>query len=182
MNLALAAESLNLALAHIGLLSERRCGQLWDAVVSSFGAGADDGTQPAPTGEATPPFLAGLALRYPAAARYTRLRQLAQPVTLDVPALDLSVEDHATNASEALSVTGEIIGIVKEILTVELLIAIARLFTSPGEPLGARTSRLVEHVGHELGRLPLGTLPDETHTRIAGVLAAYIDEILADSP
>jgi histidine ammonia-lyase len=182
MNLALAAESLNLALAHIGLLSERRCGQLWDAVVSSLGAGGDVGAQTPPIGEATPPFLAGLALRYPAAARYTRLRQLAQPVTLDVPALDLSVEDHATNASEALSATGEITRIVEDILTVELLIAIARLFTSPGEGLGAQTSRLVERIGDELGRLPMGTLPDETHARIGGVLAEYVDEIHADSP
>lgn len=180
MNVALSAESMNLALAHIGLLSERRCGQLWDAVVSSFGADPGGEAQPPPIGEATPPFLAGLALRYPAAARYTRLRQLAQPVTLDVPPLDLSVEDHATNASEALWVTSEIVEIVSEILTVETLIAFARLSTSgPGGRLGARTGRLVDHVGEQLGNLPMGTLPDETHTRVAEAITNNLDHILA---
>lgn len=183
MNVALSAESLNLALAHVGLLSERRCGQLWNAVVSSFGAGGDEENPPPPMGEATPPFLAGLALRYPAAARYTRLRQLAQPVTLDVPPLDLSVEDHATNASEALWVTSEIVEIVTEILMVEALIAYARLFTSgPGGRLGARTGRLIDHIGDQLGKLPMGTLPDETHARVTKAITDNIDHILAGGP
>ncbi|HEX6221525.1 MAG TPA: aromatic amino acid ammonia-lyase, partial [Acidimicrobiia bacterium] len=177
MNVALSAESMNLALAHIGLLSERRCGQLWDAVVSS---GPDGGAQTPPIGEPTPPFLAGPALRYSAAARYTRLRQLAQPVTLDVPALDLSVEDHATNASEALWVTNEIVEIVTEILTVETLIAYAKLFTSGSrEPLGARTGIFVDHVGDQLEKLPVGTLPDETHDRVAEAITNDIAHILA---
>lgn len=177
MNVALSAESLNLALAHVGLLSERRSGQLWDAVVSSFGS---DG-QPPPLQEGTPPFLAGLALRYPAAALYTRLRKLAQPVTLDVPPLDLSVEDHATNASEALWVTSEIVGIVTQILTVETLIAYARLLmtdSDAGRP-GARTERLIELVGEELTTLPEGTLPDETHSRVMTTLTTRLDEIIA---
>lgn len=181
MNVALSTESLNLALAHVGLLSERRCGQLWDTVVASFGENAGgDVSQGPPLDEGTPPFLAGLALRYPAAARYTRLRQLAQPVTLDVPPLDLSVEDHATNAAEALWVTEEIVAIVIEILVVEALIAMARLVTAPSEGrLGARTEKLVDVVSGELAALPMGTLPDETHARVSQALAAGLDEILA---
>jgi len=174
MNVALTAESMNLALAHVGMLSERRCGQLWDSVVSTMGeAAGGDGSQGPPPGEGIPPAFAGLALRYPIAARYTRLRQLAQPVTLDVPTLDLSVEDHATNGAESLWSTYEITGIVTEILAVELLLAYARLFTTPapGE-LGARTGQLVDRMSTELTSLPAGTLPDETHARTMSVLAS----------
>lgn len=179
MNLALAAESMKLALAQVGLLSERRCGQLWDSVVSSMGdtGGGDPSQGPSP-GEGVPPALAGLALRYPMAARYTRLRQLAMPVTLDVPSLDLSVEDHATNAAEVLWTADEIIDIVTEILAVELLLAYARLSmsASSGEP-GALTGVLVDRLSRELGSLPPGTLPDETHARVMEILASA-DSIL----
>jgi histidine ammonia-lyase len=180
MNVALSTESLNLSLAHVGLLSERRCGQLWDAVIASFGETmGGDGEQGPPPGEASPPFLAGLALRYPAAARYTRLRQRAQPVTLDVPPLDLSVEDHATNAAEALWVTEEIVAIVTEILVIEALIAFARLSTSPGGgPLGALTEQLVDVVSREMASLPVGSLPDETHARVSRALTVDLEEIL----
>lgn len=178
MNVALSAESLNLALSHVGLLSERRGGQLWDAVVSSFGVDTKEAPLP-PLEAGAPPFLAGMSLRYPAAARYTRLRQLAQPVTLDVPPLDLSVEDHATNASEALWVTDEIVAIAIDILTVELLIAFARLTTAgPGRTLGARTGRLVDVVAAEIASLVPGTLPDETHARVRDAITTNLDAIV----
>jgi len=174
MNVALSAESTNLALAAVGMLSERRCGQLWDSVVSTLGEVAGgDASQGPPIGEGVPPAFAGLALRYPIAARYTRLRQLAQPVTLDVPTLDLSVEDHATNAAESLWTTDEIAGVVTEILTVEALLAYARLFTSPTSgQFGARTGELVDRLSTELSSLPPGTLPDETHTRVMSLLTS----------
>jgi histidine ammonia-lyase len=182
MNLALSAESLRLALSHVGLLSERRSSQVWNATVTSLGDLAGDETAMPPADETTPPFLAGLALRYPSAARYTRLRQLAQPVTLDVPPLDLSVEDHATNASEALQTTEEVVGIVTELLTVEALIAFANLFVSqsPGG-LGTRTGRLIDLVTAEMGALPMGTLPDETADRVRDVLTSNVDAITASA-
>lgn len=179
MNVALAAESLRLSLSHIGLLSERRMGHLWDAVVSSVGSMSYEGGG-LPADEGSPPFFAGLALRYPAAVRYTRLRQLAQPVTLDVPPLDLSVEDHATNGSEALWVTSQAIEIVTELLTVEALIAFARLFTTPGAGrLGERTEELVNVIANELDALPSGTLPHVTHDRVSGALTRYLDDFSA---
>lgn len=174
MGVALAAEALKLALAHVGMLSERRCGKLWDGVVSSMGAtGGGDPSQGPPDGS-IPPALAGLALRYPIAARYTRLRQLAQPVTLDVPSLDLSVEDHATNAAEALWTTHEIVGIVTEILAVELLLANAMLLGSVDpEALGSRTGVLIGELSAALQSLPPGTLPNETHDRVIELLASH---------
>ncbi|MFZ0012772.1 MAG: aromatic amino acid ammonia-lyase, partial [Acidimicrobiia bacterium] len=51
MNVALAAESTKLALAHVGMLAERRCGQLWDTVVSSMGEiGGGDPSHGPPSG------------------------------------------------------------------------------------------------------------------------------------
>ena len=40
----------------------------------------------------------GGLLRYTAATRYSELRLIAGPATLDIGPLDLGVEDHATNA------------------------------------------------------------------------------------
>lgn len=175
MTLVATAESLNLALAHLGLLSERRCGQLWDAVISSMSGGSESAP---PLEDGAPPALAGLALRYPAAARYTRLRQLAQPVSLDVPPLSLSVEDHANNGSEVLWSTRAIIEIVTEMLTVETLIAFARLSLSgPGGRLGAGAGRVVDLVDDVLGGLPQGSLPDETHARLMTELTSRLDDL-----
>ena len=179
MNLALSAESLKLALAHVGTLSERRCGQIWDRVVSMMGeAVGGESSQGPPTGEGVPPFMAGLALRYPIAARYTRLRQLAQPVTLDVPVLDLSVEDHATNAAEVLATAQEAIRLIIEILAVEALLAYARLSTSAGEgPLGSGTEELVGRLATLLTGLPPGTLPDQTLARVIDLLTSEMELI-----
>jgi histidine ammonia-lyase len=117
-----------------------------------------------------PPTLAGLGLRYAAAARYTRLRQLAQPVTLDVPSLDLAIEDHATNAAEALTITEEAAGIVEELLVVELLIAIVGLSPETADRLGQGTRRLVEPLHKELSDMPPGTPPDDVHRRVTQAL------------
>lgn len=181
MNVALSAENLRVALCHVGLLSERRMGHLWDAVVSSFGTNSPDQGGP-PLDGGAPPLLAGLALRYPAAVRYTRLRQIAQPVTLDIPPLDLSVEDHATNASEALWVTGEALEIIREILTVEALIAFARLsMTSPGASFGEGTGKLVDVIAREVHGLPSGTLPHITHERVGHALRRFGEDLLSQA-
>lgn len=176
MNVALSAESLRVSLCHVGLLSERRMGHLWDAVVSSLGSMSSKGGGPPPDGD-SPPLFAGLALRYPAAVRYTRLRQLAQPVSLDVPPLDLSVEDHASNASEALRITRQAVEIVAELLTIEALITFARISTAPAEgPLGVGTAQVVDVIAGELDAVPDGTLPHVTHERVRGALGRYLND------
>lgn len=178
MNAALSAESLRLALGHVGLLSERRTAHLWDAVVTSSGDMGTIGDGPA-FEKGTPPAFAGLSLRYPAAVRYTRLRQLAQPVTLDVPPLDLSVEDHATNASESFLVTSQAAEVVAELLTVEALVAYARLLTAKeGGRLGPGTDKLVDVMANELANIPDGTLPHEVHKRVGAALSSQLDEML----
>jgi histidine ammonia-lyase len=66
---------------------------------------------------------AGPLLRYAAATRYTQLRSLAEPASLDVPPLDLGVEDHATNAPETVARTDRALDALEDLLAVELLMA-----------------------------------------------------------
>jgi histidine ammonia-lyase len=133
MLLALAVDAIRPALAHVGQLSERRSDRLWNGLVSQVGQG--DG--PA---LADPAVQASLGLRYPIAARATRLRQLAAPVTLDVGSLDLGQEDHATNAPEAVVRTAEAVDVLVDVLSVELLLARASLQMAP-EPAPAPGTR-----------------------------------------
>jgi histidine ammonia-lyase len=133
MLLALAVDAIRPALAHVGQLSERRSDRLWNGLVSHV----SQGEVPA---LADPAVRAALGLRYPIAARATRLRQLAAPVTLDVGSLDLSQEDHATNAPEAVARTAEAVDVLVDVLTVELLLARATVQTVP-EPAAAPGTR-----------------------------------------
>jgi histidine ammonia-lyase len=133
MLLALAVDAIRPALAHVGQLSERRSDRLWNGLVSRL----SQGEMPA---LADPAVRAALGLRYPIAARATRLRQLAAPVTLDVGSLDLGHEDHATNAPEAVARTAEAVDVLVDVITVELLLARATLHMTP-EPAPAPGTR-----------------------------------------
>jgi histidine ammonia-lyase len=133
MLLALAVDAIRPALAHVGQLSERRSDRLWNSLVSQL----SQGDVPA---LADPAVRAALGLRYPIAARATRLRQLAAPVTLDVGSLDLGQEDHATNAPEAVARTAEAVDVLVDVITVELLLARATLHMAP-EPSPAPGTR-----------------------------------------
>ena len=152
MLLALATESLRPALAHVGLLSERRMGHLWDGFLA-------EAAELDPTDMSNlPPETGGLLLRYAAAARYTRLRQLANPVTLDVPPLDLGVEDHSTNAPEAVQRTEESLEVLEDVLSVELLIAHAILGQlDPAPRLGHGTGSVIAALARALEDLPDGS-------------------------
>jgi histidine ammonia-lyase len=147
--LALAFDAVRGAIAHVGQLSERRMGQLWDtffARVADLGAGAPPGPVPE---------LFGLSLRYPAAAVFTELKQLAAPATLDAPPLDIGVEDHATSAPLSVRKTGTALGLLEDLLSIELFLARDVLTTLPGPPrLGLGTAaalRTVERAMAEAG-------------------------------
>ncbi len=118
MLLALAVDAVRPALAHVGQLSDRRTGQLWDTLASDANA-------------FTPEALGAMLrfgsplLRYTGAARVAELRGMAGPATLDVPPLDLGVEDHATNAPLAARLTEAAIDIAEDVIAVELLTAAA---------------------------------------------------------
>jgi histidine ammonia-lyase len=82
-------------------------------------------------------------IRYPAAAAYGELRQLASLVSLDVGVLDQGVEDHSTAAPLSVRRTDEALDLLADILTVELLLAGDILSMRPELPaLGRGTGAL----------------------------------------
>jgi histidine ammonia-lyase len=143
--LALAFDGLRGAIAHVGQLSERRMSHLWDGFFSNLaGLGAE------PPGETIPRFT-GLSLRYPAAAVAAELKQLAAPATLDVPTLESGgLEDHGTSAPLSVRKADAALGLLEDLLAVELLMARDVLSTMSATPtLGTGTGsalRIVEEV------------------------------------
>ena len=115
MLMALAFDALRPAIAHVGQLSDRRMNNLWTTLESGVSMerimayGGQVGT--------------GFLSRYAAAARYAELRQLAAPATLDIGALDLGVEDHATAAPLTVRRTEQALDALESILLTELLTA-----------------------------------------------------------
>ena len=82
----------------------------------------------------------GLQLRYPAAAVFPELKQLAAPASLDTPPLDLDVEDHGTSAPLSVRKADAALGLLEDLLAIELLLARDVLSTAPEPPmLGAGT-------------------------------------------
>ncbi|HEX5189282.1 MAG TPA: aromatic amino acid ammonia-lyase [Streptosporangiaceae bacterium] len=136
MVMAIAFDALRIALAHVGQLSDRRMAHLWDVFFRQLTPGPPPG----------PAY--GLQVRYPAAARYAELRQLAGPATLDTPALDIGVEDHGTSAPLSVRLADRALDVLEDILASELLLAHDVLATAPTRArLGAGTAaalRMVE--------------------------------------
>ncbi len=138
MVFAIAFDALRVALAHVGQLSERRMSHLWDAAFQAMAA-----AQPS---ETAPPRY-GLNLRYPAAAVFSELKQLAAPATLDAPPLDIGVEDHATSAPLSVRKTEAALTLLEDLLTIELLLAGDVLAEFTEEPrMGEGTSHALKLV------------------------------------
>jgi len=160
--MALAADALRPALAHVGQLSDRRLNHLWTVIVES----ADMSDMAAAMSAASE--VGGLLMRYSAAARYTELRAMVEPVTLDVAPLDLGVEDHSTNAVVAAQHSSQALDILDDLLVVELLVSAAALTLAKPAPaqLGAGVGPLLR----ELAALSaeLGTRPStaELHSAV----------------
>jgi histidine ammonia-lyase len=111
MVMAIAFDALRVAVAHVGQLSDRRMTHLWDAYFRQLTSGP-------PSEQAY-----GLRVRYPAAAKYAELRQLATPATLDTPPLDVGVEDHSTSAPLSVQLTDRALDVLEDILACELILA-----------------------------------------------------------
>jgi histidine ammonia-lyase len=126
--MAIAHDALRIALAQVGQLSERRMSHLWAAFFQQLASG--------------PSTVAyGMQLRYPAAALFPELKQLAAPASLDTPPLDLDVEDHGTSAPLSVRKTDAALGLLEDLLAIELLLAHDVLSTAPATPtLGAGTA------------------------------------------
>jgi len=134
MVMTIAHDALRIAVAQVGQLSERRMSHLWDAFFRQPNSG--------------PPSVGyGLQLRYPAAALFPELKQLAAPASLDTPPLDLDVEDHGTSAPLSVRKTDAALGLLEDLLAIELLLARDVLSTTPVPPmLGAGTAAALRTV------------------------------------
>jgi histidine ammonia-lyase len=147
--LAIAQDALRVALAQVGQLSERRMAHLWEAFFRQLVSG--------------PPTVAyGIQLRYPAAAVVPELKQLATPATLDTPPLDLGVEDHGTSAPLSVRKTDAALGLLEDVLAIELLLARDVLLTAPAAPiLGAGTKAALQTVEQAIATAD--PYPDAVH-------------------
>lgn len=141
MGLALAFEAVRIALAHAGMLSERRMNKLVTAIYgeASFEFGTEE-----PERYSVP----GLVI-YSAAALLSELKQLAAPVTLHCPPLDLDVEDHATLAPQAVMLARRSLLVLEMVLAIEVLVAISALEDQPRLPGLGRGTRPVYEVVRE---------------------------------
>jgi histidine ammonia-lyase len=135
MGLALSFESLRVALAHLGMLSERRMNKL---VTALYGEASFEFGVQRPGRYSVPGFVI-----YSAAALLSELKQLASPVTLDCPPLDLDVEDHATLAPQAVMLARRGLLVLETILAIEVLVAISALDDKPQLPVLGRGTRPV---------------------------------------
>lgn len=169
--LALAFDALRVAIAHVGQLSERRMNHLWDAF---FARAAEHA---ASTFQGAVPELFGLSLRYPAASVVAELRQLATPATLDCPPLDMGVEDHATSAPLSVRKAAEALGLLEDVLAIELLLARDVLAAAPVKAgLGAGAEAALQAVEQAMASRAEERAPAEIHRAVRGALP---DAVLA---
>ena len=163
MVFAIAFDALRIALAHVGQLSERRMSHLWDTFFQLMAAA---GTPPA---AAPPTALFGLALRYPAAAVFTELKQLAAPATLDAPPLDLGVEDHASSAPLSVRKTDAALALLEDLVTIELLLARDVLAVPADQPkMGEGTGRALKLISEAIATAE--PFPADIHRALRGRL------------
>ena len=149
MVLAIACDALRIALAQVGQLSERRLSHLCDGCMQQM------------IGAPTSP-LYGLQLRYPAAALFPELKQLAMPATLDTPTLDLGVEDHGTSAPLSVRKTDTVLGLLEDLLAIELILATDLLRLTPtAAVLGAGTAEAFRMVEESIAQAD--PQPDAVH-------------------
>ena len=149
MVLAIACDALRIAIAQVGQISERRMSHLWDGCIQQM------------SGQPTGPMY-GLQLRYPAAALFAELKQLAAPATLDTPTLDLGIEDHGTSAPLSARKTNTALGLLEDLLAIELMLARDMITTAPTRPtFGAGTDAAFRMVEDAIAAAD--PLPDAVH-------------------
>ncbi|MBA3622297.1 MAG: aromatic amino acid lyase [Euzebyales bacterium] len=161
MVLAIAFDALRVAIAHVGQLSDRRLSHLWDAFFQRMASAGP------PSGTGAPPLF-GLQLRYPAAAAFPELKQLAEPATLDTPILDIGVEDHGTSAPLSVRNTDTALGLLGDILAIELLMAHDVIAAMSARPMmGKGTSEAFRMVEEAIAGA--AAVPAEVHRTLRAV-------------
>jgi histidine ammonia-lyase len=125
-SLALAFDTLRLALADVGSISERRTFRLLSPSLN--------GALPAfltPDAGASSGYM---VIQYTAAALVAELRALAQPVSIDSIATSDNQEDHVSMGMTAAMMTLEAAERLEQVVAIELLCACQALDCEPGAP------------------------------------------------
>lgn len=172
--LGLGFEGLRLAIAHVGMLSERRMAKLTQRAWSDAGR-ASRLAVAAPEGDARYRF-PGL-MSYSAASLVAELKHIAAPITLGVPPLDFDVEDHASLANEAVMLTRTALDKLETILSIEALLAVHELGQRGlAGQLGAGTAQALEAVRGIADDVDADPLAADLVQRLHDVIAALIGE------
>ena len=96
---------------------------------------------------------------------FPELKQLAAPASLDTPPLDLGVEDHGTGAPLSVRKTDAALGLLEDLLAIELLLARDVLATAPSTPvLGAGTRAALDVVEEAIAAAD--PWPDAVHRAV----------------
>ncbi|MDP9224414.1 MAG: aromatic amino acid ammonia-lyase [Actinomycetota bacterium] len=173
--LALSFDALRVALAHVGQLSDRRMSHLWDAVFENLAASRKDSSND-PISQVhgrtkEVPALHGISLRYPAAAIFSELKQLAAPATLDSPPLDIGTEDHGTGAPLSVRKADEAAGLLEDLIVVELLMARDVLATAQvPKDLGAATGETLRTLDETIAATPPGSSRSDMHESLRSAM------------
>ncbi|MHC6222541.1 aromatic amino acid ammonia-lyase [Arthrobacter sp. MMS24-S77] len=191
MQLALAFEAARLALAHVGISSERRIAKLYPPqrairarhlelarAEQARDGGGFRGAEALASEE-----LPGL-LWYSAASLLAELKVLAAPATLGAPTLSADVEDHSTLAPLALQQLERSVDAAEKLMTIEALTAAYLLQEAEtddekaGRRLGKGTGAVVGHLSTLLAeRLHAAALVE----RARGALQIAIDGLEGES-
>jgi histidine ammonia-lyase len=173
--LAIAFDAARVALAHVGQLLERRLSHLWDVVFENLAA-SQEGTPAVPMSRVHGRLRAasafhGLSLRYPAAAIFSELKQLAAPATIDSSPLDIGTEDHATDAPLSVRKANEAVGLLEDLIVIELLMARDALATTPvARQLGAVTGETLRMVEESIEASLPESSPSDLHRSVRGTM------------
>lgn len=144
MLLALAFESARLALAHVGILSERRINKLlWPQYRSKPDVYEAEGGIELPY-----PVINGVM--FAAAGVLSELKHLANPVSLVSPPVDGDTDDHLTGAPLAVRLTSRALFKLETLLAIEVLLAHDTLIANPKPRMGRGTESLMYATGNAL--------------------------------
>lgn len=153
MQLALSFEGLRLALAHVGISSERRIAKLYppQRVIRAKHLQAASSESVSSLAQEELPGL----LWYSAAGLLAELKFLAAPATLGAPTLSADVEDHSTLAPLALQQLEKSLEAAEQLLAIEAVTASYLLLEAgAARPLGKGTGAVVGRLADVLADRP----------------------------
>jgi histidine ammonia-lyase len=136
LGLAVQFEALRVTIGHVGLICDRRVHKVSHHFM-------DLARAKRARGEPIEPFGPGL-LGYSGAAILAEIIHLANPVTMNCPPLDLDVEDHATLAPLTVDMTRRALGLLRQLVCIELLSAVKASQVIEPVALSSHSRRLIE--------------------------------------